>query len=113
MSKSFRVVIVGGSVAGLTLANILERYGIDYVILEKHTNITPQLGASIAIQPHAARILDQLGLFKYLIPISMGVDSAVDSGPNGERLGAGLSFCNIMEGLYVRFHPQQSTIASI
>lgn len=53
---------MGGSVAGLTLANILERYKIDYVVVEKHATIAPQLGASIATLPHGARILDQLGL---------------------------------------------------
>lgn len=55
------VVIVGGSVAGLALANILERVGIDFVILEAGKEIAPQVGASISIQPQMARILDQIG----------------------------------------------------
>ncbi|CAG7973293.1 unnamed protein product [Penicillium olsonii] len=61
--KPFKVVIVGGSVAGLTLAHCLSRAGIDYVVLEKRGEIAPQVGASIGIMPHGARILDQLGLF--------------------------------------------------
>lgn len=63
---TFHVLIVGGSVAGLTLANILERYGIEYTLIEKHAVIAPNLGASIAILPHGLRILDQLGCYDAL-----------------------------------------------
>lgn len=59
-TKSFKVVIVGGSIAGLSLALMLERNGIDYVILEGYKSIAPQVGASIGILPNGARILDQL-----------------------------------------------------
>ncbi|KAB8202351.1 monooxygenase [Aspergillus parasiticus] len=60
---NFRVVIVGGSIAGLTLAHCLLRNDIDFVVLEAHSEIAPQVGASIGIVPNGARILDQLGLF--------------------------------------------------
>jgi 2-polyprenyl-6-methoxyphenol hydroxylase-like FAD-dependent oxidoreductase len=59
-----RVVIIGGSVAGLSLANMLEQVGIDFVVLESHKQIAPQLGARIAIYPHFARILDQIGCWQ-------------------------------------------------
>ncbi|BCS05511.1 FAD-dependent oxidoreductase [Aspergillus luchuensis] len=59
----FRVVIVGGSIAGLTLAHCLLRNNIDFVVLESHADIAPQVGASIGILPNGARILDQLGLY--------------------------------------------------
>ena len=58
-----KVVIVGGSIAGLTLAHCLSRYGIDYVVLERRHDIAPQVGASVSLQPNGARILDQLGMF--------------------------------------------------
>jgi 2-polyprenyl-6-methoxyphenol hydroxylase-like FAD-dependent oxidoreductase len=61
--KRFKVIIVGGSIAGLTLALCLSRVDIDYVVLEKRDEIAPQVGASIGIMPHGGRILDQLGLF--------------------------------------------------
>lgn len=61
--KNFRVVIVGGSVAGLTLAHCLERTGIDYLVLEAYKDIAPQVGASIGLLPNGIRILDQLGLW--------------------------------------------------
>lgn len=59
----FKVVIVGGSVSGLSLANMLEIFDIDYVLLEAHASIAPQLGASIGLLPSGLRILDQLGCY--------------------------------------------------
>ncbi|KAL2802302.1 hypothetical protein BJX63DRAFT_415332 [Aspergillus granulosus] len=62
--QKLRVVIVGGSIAGLTLAHCLSKSdSIDYVVLESHTEIDPQIGASIGLLPNGGRILDQLGLF--------------------------------------------------
>ncbi|KAH7308987.1 hypothetical protein B0I35DRAFT_515348 [Stachybotrys elegans] len=65
--KDFRVIIVGGSVAGLTLALSFERLGIDYVVLEAHRQIDPQVGASIGIFSNGARILDQLGVYDNIL----------------------------------------------
>ncbi|KAI0882424.1 uncharacterized protein GGS22DRAFT_43895 [Annulohypoxylon maeteangense] len=59
----FRVIIVGGSVSGLSLANMLEKFGIEYLILEAHPNIAPQLGASMGLLPSSLRILDQIGCY--------------------------------------------------
>lgn len=64
MSTDFKVIIVGGSVAGLTLAHCLEKLDISFQVLERNDDISPELGASIGILPNGARILDQLGLFK-------------------------------------------------
>lgn len=59
----FKVVIVGGGITGLTLANCLDRAGVEYVLLEKHTDICANIGGAIAIQPNGFQILDQLGLY--------------------------------------------------
>ncbi|CZR68336.1 related to hydroxylase [Phialocephala subalpina] len=59
----FKVIIVGGSIAGLTLAHCLQRGGIDFLVLEAHNDISPQVGASIGIFPSGARVLDQLGIW--------------------------------------------------
>lgn len=69
-----RVIIVGGSVAGLSLANMLEKYGIDFVVLEKHEEIAPQLGASIGLLPTGERILDQLGCYEAVESLSSPVN---------------------------------------
>ncbi|KAH7410698.1 hypothetical protein BKA64DRAFT_360443 [Cadophora sp. MPI-SDFR-AT-0126] len=62
-APKFKAIIVGGSVAGLTLTHMFERANIDYVLLESRDTISPSIGASIVIMPNGARILDQLGLY--------------------------------------------------
>jgi FAD dependent monooxygenase len=64
--SKFRVIIVGGSVAGLTLAHCLARADIDHIVLEKRAEISPQEGAFIGIWLNGGRILDQLGLYDEL-----------------------------------------------
>lgn len=93
----FKVVIVGGSVAGLTLANILERYNIDYVVLEKHSEIAPQLGASLGVFPHGARILDQLGVYSKIEGIMMPVNESQSFGPDGLALAPPEPFGDMMD----------------
>ncbi|EAW11544.1 FAD-dependent oxidoreductase [Aspergillus clavatus NRRL 1] len=61
--RRFRVIIVGGAIAGLTLAHCLKRAKIDYVLLESRDEIAPQVGASIGLNANGLRILDQLGMF--------------------------------------------------
>ncbi|KAG2175627.1 hypothetical protein INT43_001274 [Umbelopsis isabellina] len=60
--KSFKAIIVGGSIAGLTLALAFEKANIDYILLEKGTDFAPELGASIGIFCNGMRVMDQLGL---------------------------------------------------
>lgn len=62
-SSSFRVIVVGASVAGLTLAHCLDKAGIDYIVLEKHENVDHvSLGGFLSVQPNGAQVLSQLGL---------------------------------------------------
>ena len=60
-TKPFKAIIAGGSIAGLSLALMLEKNGIDFVVLEAYPSIAPQAGASIGVLPNGLRILDQLG----------------------------------------------------
>lgn len=72
--KHAKVLIAGGSVAGLALANMLEKIGVEYLVLEKYNNIAPNLGASIGIFPNGFRILDQLGCFDAISKLVEGAD---------------------------------------
>lgn len=60
-SDEFRVIISGGGISGLTLANCLEKAGINYILLEARNNIAPKVGASLGIFAAGHRIFDQLG----------------------------------------------------
>ena len=62
--KDFKVVIAGGGIAGLVLANMLEQFDLDYILLEAHSEIAPPVGASIGMFPNGLRILDQIGCYE-------------------------------------------------
>ncbi|KAJ5948876.1 hypothetical protein N7454_002183 [Penicillium verhagenii] len=61
-SEHYPVAIVGGGIAGLTLALALERQGVEYILFESQDSLAPDRGASVGLQPNGLRILDQLGL---------------------------------------------------
>ncbi|KAI2832739.1 hypothetical protein CBS147323_8169 [Aspergillus niger] len=63
-AKDLKVVIVGGSIAGLLLANALARQGIDFIVLEGRLEVAPCDGAGLCVLSSGARILDQLGVFE-------------------------------------------------
>lgn len=81
-----RVVIVGGSIAGLTLAHSLHHNNIDFVVLEARKEIAPQVGASIVVLPNGARILDQLGLYQDVASFTEPVLLGRTWNPNGTIL---------------------------
>ncbi|KAL3490080.1 hypothetical protein BJX62DRAFT_226170 [Aspergillus germanicus] len=85
-TPNFKVIIVGGSIAGLTLAHCLAKLpNVDFVILEKRAEIAPQEGASVGILPHGGRILDQLGLFEEILRHVEPLTTAHVSYPDGFR----------------------------
>jgi 2-polyprenyl-6-methoxyphenol hydroxylase-like FAD-dependent oxidoreductase len=94
-----KVLIIGGSVTGLTLAAIFERYGIDYALLEKHADVTPALGASIGLLAHGSRVLDQLGCFEELLPFGNGIENMDMYDPDGKKMGCHKNLGTYMESM--------------
>ena len=83
-SKSqFKVVIIGGSITGLTLAHCLVRANIDHIVLEKRADIAPQEGAFIGIWPNGARVLQQLGVYDALEKLTTPVNRMNIAFPDG------------------------------
>lgn len=62
-----KVIIVGGGLAGLTLARALEKGHIDFILLEARSRFDPQVGASIGMNAASMRIFDQLGAAQEII----------------------------------------------
>ncbi|CAN8104628.1 unnamed protein product [Discula destructiva] len=60
----FRVIVVGGGVAGLAASHAFQKAGIEHVVLERRSSVAPAEGASIAMYPNGARILQQMGALK-------------------------------------------------
>ncbi|OJD27062.1 hypothetical protein ACJ73_01550 [Blastomyces percursus] len=98
--KPFRVLIVGGGISGLSLANMLQENCIEFLVLEAYPHIAPQVGASIGFQPHGLRILDQLGMYQDLRRQVTAVDQFNMRGDKGELLA---SFPDI-ENSFVQRH---------
>lgn len=71
----FKVIIVGGSIAGMGLANMLEQCDIDFVLLEKHEIIAPDLGACLGLMANGLRVMEQLGCYDELHKISMSLNA--------------------------------------
>ncbi|KAK6086151.1 FAD binding domain-containing protein [Seiridium cupressi] len=69
-AKEFKVILAGASFASLALANMLEKFEIDYVILESHEEIALPVGASIGLFPSGLRILNQIGCYEPIISLA-------------------------------------------
>lgn len=84
----FKVIIAGGSIAGLVLANMLEQLGIDFLVLEAYPEIAPQVGASIGFFPNGCRVLDQIGCFDGIrAKLDIKMTEMYIKSPEGKVLG--------------------------
>jgi 2-polyprenyl-6-methoxyphenol hydroxylase-like FAD-dependent oxidoreductase len=89
---AFRVIIVGGGVAGLALAHAFHQAKIDYRILEKRQEIDKCSGAGLGMWPQGARILDQIGVLDALKTISTPMKMSYDLNPDGSENFSGPIF---------------------
>ncbi|KAK7748253.1 hypothetical protein SLS62_008805 [Diatrype stigma] len=70
-TKAFRVLIVGGGPVGLALGIMFAKSDIDFLILEQHSAIISDSGASITLWPHGTlnadgSVRDESAIFEWL-----------------------------------------------
>ena len=83
--KHFRVLIVGGGIAGLTLSHCLTKSGIDHVVFESYDVLSPR-GASIGFWPHGMKILSQIGCADDIKDQSMSMQYSYNRSPDGKPI---------------------------
>lgn len=93
-----RVIIGGGSITGLSLALMLEKVGIDFLVLEAHDEIAPDVGAGIVCNANGFRVLDQLGLYDDIKATATApVQELNNWWPTGELHSRNIDFSDILE----------------
>jgi 2-polyprenyl-6-methoxyphenol hydroxylase-like FAD-dependent oxidoreductase len=92
---TFRVIIVGGGVAGLAMAHALHRAKIDYIVLEKRQEIVETSGAGIGMWPQGVRILDQFRLLDAMKAISAPMKLSYHLNPDGSEISCSPMFDDI------------------
>lgn len=102
MSKRapLKVVIVGGGIGGLVLANCLQHTNIDFVVIEKRERLDPDTGASIGILPNGARILDQIDCYKDLLEATASMKTSGSHRHDGSLIG---SISDSLQLMHVRY----------
>lgn len=63
-AKPFKVIVVGGGIAGLAMSHALQLAKIDHVVLEAYGEVCSHVGASIGLWPNGIRVLDQVCLLE-------------------------------------------------
>ncbi|KAF8937051.1 hypothetical protein EDD21DRAFT_384046 [Dissophora ornata] len=72
MPGEVKVTIVGGGIGGLTLANMFERAGVEYIVLEKSSSVKA-LGSSLGLDASTLRVIEQLDLLEDFMRVSKPV----------------------------------------
>ncbi|KAJ5644826.1 hypothetical protein N7507_010837 [Penicillium longicatenatum] len=86
-TPQFKVLIAGGSIAGLTLANALARANVDFIVLESHSRIDASIGGALTIVSNGQRILDQMGIYDDIHPHLEPADDVYTYLKDGRLLG--------------------------
>ncbi|RYC56001.1 hypothetical protein CHU98_g10205 [Xylaria longipes] len=73
----FRAIVVGAGLLGLTAAHMLAKTDMDFVVLEQHADLLPEIGSLLSLSPPTFRVLDQLGVLEAVEPVLTRVASAV------------------------------------
>ncbi|KAF8948311.1 hypothetical protein BGZ47_005613 [Haplosporangium gracile] len=60
--NAVKAIIVGGGIAGLSLAIMMAKAGIEYIILERSTGHEASIGSATVLGPPVLRLIEQIGL---------------------------------------------------
>ncbi len=85
-SQPLKVIIVGSGIGGLITAIMLDRAGIEYVILEKRKTHSV-IGSAIAFSAVVLRVLEQIGLYEDIHKISKEFSRTTISMQDGKVVG--------------------------
>ncbi|KAL6861996.1 FAD binding domain protein [Trichoderma novae-zelandiae] len=101
----FRVIVVGGGVAGIVASNALQKLGVDHIVLEKHAEVAPPLGAGICMWPHGLRILHQLGYLPAILKAAVPISRFCPRDRRGRLIHDNLLFTHVEENHGIGFLP--------
>ena len=87
MEGGFKVIIVGGGPVGLSAAHALRLAGIDFVVLERRSQIVENAGTTTVVAAHTLRVLHQFGILDSLRAIGTEVAGLQTFDAKGNSLG--------------------------
>jgi 2-polyprenyl-6-methoxyphenol hydroxylase-like FAD-dependent oxidoreductase len=74
----FRAIIVGGGLLGLTAAHMFAKtVNMDFVVLEQHDDLMPEIGSLLSLWPPTFRVFDQLGILDAVAPVLEHVGKSI------------------------------------
>ncbi|KAF9948982.1 hypothetical protein BGZ72_009148 [Mortierella alpina] len=94
--QNLKILIAGGGIAGLTLAVLLERAGIDYEVYERASSVRP-LGTALSIGPSVMPMIAQLGLLDQFRAVSNENNFALNFSEEGLQLTSTISYTELLE----------------
>jgi hypothetical protein len=85
--SSPQIFIIGAGLGGLTMAILLERAGLNYLVFEKSHQGTQALGSATNLGPNVLPLFEQLGLYEKLEAISKPSSTVYIYNESMEQIG--------------------------
>src|SRR4051794_15693174 len=102
--SSFMAIAVGGSPVGLTAAHSLSRANLDFVVLERRSNVVEDAGSNLVLLPIGLRVLGQLGLLPTIESLSSPMSRFKRIDHSGRDLGDTMWFTYFKENCVQKYH---------